>query len=237
MLVMRKQKRHALKSLYYFCRAVDDAVDNAQDRLSAHNNISFWRKELESIYTQRASNPHVITQALANTIATYHLPRQPFEDLLHGMEFDCAEIVQIHTEQELEKYCYCVAGAVGLQAMLLFGVNSENGNAFAIKLGLALQLTNILRDIRKDAAMNRHYIPYEWGRDKRSKLILKIESVFLEVERLSKSLPNRPLMPALLMRDIYYQKFLKLKNGKLPKQNFGLCSLRLMPKAWTYYFR
>lgn len=213
MLLMGRRNRHALKALYYFCRAVDDAVDEVPTKQEAAQNLAFWRHELEVIYTGQSPS-HAVMQRLETAIRQFKLPRQPFEDFFKGMEFDCAEKVEIKTESELERYCYCVAGTVGLQAMHIFEVRGERAESFAMALGQALQLTNILRDVKKDAAINRVYIPSEWRGDKLSKLISKAEARFDEVAILQKSLPSRALLPALLMRDIYYWKLQQLKQQK-----------------------
>lgn len=220
MLLMRKRKRHALKALYYFYRAVDDAVDEAPNKAAAKQALAEWRGEIENLYvTQQPPNSEIIRQ-LGIAVWQYKLPRQPFEDFFQGMELDCAETVQIKTEEGLERYCYCVAGAVGLQAMRIFGCKGKVADDFAVTLGQALQLTNILRDTKVDALDNRVYIPTRWGEEGLSKLILKAEDGFEEVAMLQKKLPSRNIMPALLMRDIYYWKFeqiiQKLPHKKLP---------------------
>jgi len=235
MLMMGKKKRHALKALYYFCRAVDDAVDEAPSKQQARENLAFWQTELENIYTVQRPPENEIMRQLGLAIWQFKLPRQPFEDLLQGMEFDCSDPVEIQTEQELERYCYCVAGAVGLQAMRIFGLEGEQANAFAIALGQALQLTNILRDKRKDAAIKRSYIPKEWSEDKDSKLISKAKEGFEKVAELEQVLPSRPLLPALLMRDIYRWKLKRLQAKRAAKPLPFAFYLRLLAKAGRYY--
>jgi len=212
MLLMRKPKRHALKALYYFCRAVDDAVDEVSSKEEARQNLAYWRGEIENLFVTKNSPENEISSQLGIAIWRYQLPRQPFEDLLNGMEFDCSTKVEIHTEQELERYCYCVAGSVGLLAMRIFGVQGADAEQFAIYLGQALQLTNILRDRRKDKHLNRSYVPAQWGNSSTSKLIAKTDASFQKVARIKKQLPTRPLIPAILMRDIYYRKFTRLKK-------------------------
>ncbi len=216
MLLMRKRKRHGLKALYYFCRVVDDAVDEAPNKAKARENLAFWRDELEAIYTKKPLQSDV-AKRLSYAVEAFSLPRQPFEDLMQGMELDCAEQVRLKTEAELKKYCYCVAGTVGLQAMRIFGVKGEQADAFALTLGQALQFTNILRDVKKDAVLSRTYLPEEWGDDKLSPLIRGAEESFQQVDKLAQGLPNKPLLPALLMRDIYYWKFTQICNGAAAK--------------------
>jgi Phytoene/squalene synthetase len=210
-------ERHALKALYYFCREVDDSIDEAPSKSEARKNLEFWRGEIENIYVTQQPPKTETARLLGIAIWQYQLPRQPFEDLLNGMEFDCGGVVEIETEAELEKYCFCVAGTVGLQAMRIFGVQGEQADEFAIQLGQALQLTNIFRDWRKDGQVNRFYIPGEWGKEGLSKLILKAEDSFTKVAELEKSLPSRKLLPALLMRDIYQWKLNRLKRKKASK--------------------
>lgn len=237
MLLMRKKKRHALKALYYFCRAVDDAVDEASSKGQARKNLEFWRAEIENIYVTQSPPQTEIARQLGIAIWQYKLPRQPFEDLLNGMEFDCGGTVEIVTEAELEKYCYCVAGAVGLQAMRIFGVGGEQAEKFAIQLGQALQLTNILRDWRKDEQLNRFYIPAEWDRKGLSKLISKAEEAFEQVSELEQSLPSRKILSALLMRDIYWWKLNRMKRKKSPKPLPIGFYLSLLGNGSRYYVK
>ena len=234
MLLMGKRKRHGLKALYYFCRAVDDAVDEAPSKAQARENLAFWRVELENLYARKQPPTSEISLRLGRVIEQFHLPRQPFEDLLSGMAFDCSEKVQIHTEAELERYCYCVAGTVGLQAMLIFGVQSDEANHFATWLGQALQLTNILRDVEKDARIQRSYLPEEWGEHAITRLQQKAEHSFQQVAELEKRLPSRPLLPALLMRDIYYWKYQRILVNKPPKPLPFPFYLRLVKRSFSY---
>ena len=235
MLLMGKKKRYALKALYYFCSAVDDAVDEAPTKPQARENLAFWQMELENIYTVQRPPENEIMRQLGIAIWQFKLPRQPFEDLLQGMEFDCSDSVEIQTEKELERYCYCVAGAVGLQAMRIFGLQGAQADSFAVALGQALQLTNILRDKRKDAAIKRSYIPKEWVRDKDSELISKAYESFEEVAKLEQILPSRPILPALLMRDIYRWKLKRIQAKQSAKPLPFAFYLRLLAKAGRYY--
>jgi len=236
MLLLRTRKRHALKALYYFCRAVDDSVDEAADKAEARVNLAYWRGELENLYAGQRPPKDEVSRRLGIAIWQFKLPRQPFEDFFQGMEFDCGDAVEIKTEQELEKYCYCVAGTVGLQAMRIFGVSGAQANAFAIALGEALQLTNILRDLRKDEALGRQYVPKEWRADTRSQLISKAEANFSKVAELEGALPSRPLIPALLMRDIYCQKLARLKQRQRTDTRGAAFTLYLLRRAFSYYF-
>lgn len=235
MLLMRKKKRHALKALYYFCREVDDAVDEAATKSEARKNLEFWRAEVENIYVTQEPPQSETARQLGIAIWQYQLPRQPFEDLLNGMEFDCGGKVEIATEPELEKYCYCVAGTVGLQAMRIFGVTGHEADQFAIALGQALQLTNIFRDRHKDKEINRFYIPSEWGEDRLSKLITKADSSFEKVDELEQFLPSRKLLPALLMRDIYRWKLNRMKRKKSSKPLPIVFYLALLGNSSRYY--
>jgi phytoene synthase len=233
MLLMPKARRHGLKALYYFCRAVDDAVDEAPNKAQAKTNLAYWRKELEAIYVPSSSPEDSVTIALNNAVQQYNLPRQPFEDLLSGMEFDCQPQVAIRNEVELERYCYCVAGSVGLQAMRIFGVVTSEGDVFAKRLGQALQLTNILRDREKDAAIGRSYVPQDWRENAAEMLIEKAEANFTVVAELEQVLPARPLLPALLMRDIYYQKLEALRVGKTSQRPSVIWLFR---RIFSYWF-
>lgn len=226
-----------MQSLYYFCRAADDAVDEAPDEKTARMQLDFWQEEIERLYNGQQAR-HSITQQLGEAIDRFAMSREPFDELLRGLRHDCPRPAMLQTTSDLEDYCYCVAGCVGLQAMRIFGCDDDQGQDFALQLGQALQLTNILRDIEEDGKEQRCYIPRDWlaeiGLERataeevgrcgerllplRKKLASKAEKAFLEADNAAKELPSRPILPALLMRDIYKEYLRALISGQRPKK-------------------
>jgi phytoene synthase len=160
-LVLPAQKRHAIVTVWDFCRAVDDATDEAADGDAARiaQEIARWRRELAACYDGgRPETPQ--GAALAPLVTRFHLPRAAFEALIDGVEMD---IVPRSYEgfDDLYEYCTRVASAVGLICLEIFGYRSPQARQYAIDLGVALQLTNILRDVPADFERGRVYIPQE----------------------------------------------------------------------------
>ncbi len=149
-------QREAITAVYAFCREVDDAVDNPQgDPVQA---IKEWRAEIERTYEGQPTLP--LTRSLHQAIETFQLSKEYFDGILQGVEMDL-KMDRYPTFEALEKYCYHVAGEVGLLCMEIFGYRSERLKTYAVKLGTAFQLTNILRDIKSDAERGRIYLPQE----------------------------------------------------------------------------
>ena len=163
-LVLPADKRRAIIAVWDFCRAVDDAVDEAQGEgevreATARQEIARWRHELASAF---GGGPPVTPQggALVPFVERFRLPRAPFEALIEGVEMDLAPR-RYETFADLYEYCIRVASAVGLICIEIFGYRDPRAREYATDLGVALQLTNILRDVPGDLAQGRVYIPQE----------------------------------------------------------------------------
>jgi phytoene synthase len=157
-LVLSRPQRRALDAVYGFCRAADDAVDHADSPEAARVRLLDWRRELDRIYAGTPATP--VGQALAPVVQALHLPREHFDELLLGMAMDIGR-PRYQTFQELTRYTYRVASTVGLLCLPIFGVEGEQARSYAIERGLSLQLTNIIRDVKSDAAMGRIYLPLD----------------------------------------------------------------------------
>lgn len=164
-----KHKRKAVYPIYAFCRHVDDAIDEIgdSDEASAIQIVEDWKLRLNAVYKQnneeqRTKNKeqNQVLLAWQDLLKTYKIPQNlPFE-LMQGVLMD-THIKRYQTFDELYIYCYRVASTVGLMASEIFGYEDEKTLEYAEALGIAMQLTNILRDIKEDAAMNRIYLPQE----------------------------------------------------------------------------
>lgn len=152
------RERLAITALYAFCREVDDAVDNCSEPAIAQAKLDWWRTELDRLY--QGIPQHPVTQALKNSLQHFHLAQEYLEEILDGMQMDL-EIKRYSTFKDLSLYCYRVAGVVGILSADIFGYQNRKTLNFAQLLGTALQLTNIIRDVREDASRGRIYIPLD----------------------------------------------------------------------------
>jgi phytoene synthase len=161
-LVLPARQRRAIIAVWDWCRAVDDAVDEAPGGSSgraARDAVAFWRAEVAACYaggTPRTSQ----AQALRPVIERFQLPRQPFDDVIDGVAMD-VDTTRYATFDELFEYCRRVASAVGMICIRIFECTSPKAEEYALNLGVALQLTNILRDIKSDLEQGRVYLPLE----------------------------------------------------------------------------
>jgi 15-cis-phytoene synthase len=155
-LILPEAKRRAIYALYAFCRVVDDCVDEPDGEREA--GLARWTAELDKAY---AGAPETeLGRELAETVARFPIPRGAFEDILGGCRMDLTTR-RYATFADLRVYCERVASAVGLASIEIFGYDDPGTRDYAIELGLALQLTNILRDIAPDARRDRIYLPLE----------------------------------------------------------------------------
>jgi phytoene synthase len=158
-LVLPSDKRRAIVAVWDFCRAVDDAVDEAADSTAAMTEIARWRGELAAAF--EGGDPRTSQgRALAPLIGQFNLPRPAFESLIEGVEMDLGSR-RYDTFADLYEYCIRVASAVGLICLEIFGYGDPRSRQYAVDLGVALQLTNILRDVPEDLRRGRVYIPQE----------------------------------------------------------------------------
>lgn len=159
MRLLPRQKREAMYAVYAFCREVDDIADEVAEPEDKLDRLAGWRTEIDGIF---AGSPETVTgEALSEPVREFGLRKEDFNDVIDGMETDAGVQVRIETMAELDLYCDRVACAVGRLSNPIFGVDTARGDPAALRLGQALQLTNILRDVDEDAAINRLYIPAE----------------------------------------------------------------------------
>jgi phytoene synthase len=157
-LFLEPEARQAMTILYAFCREVDDVVDECSDVGVARTKLVWWRDEIGRAFTGAAQHP--VGKALQAVIARYDLPQEHFLEIIDGMEMDL-EYNAYRTFKELSLYCYRAASVVGLMTAEIFGYDDRRTLKYAHDLGMAFQLTNILRDVGEDAQRGRVYIPEE----------------------------------------------------------------------------
>jgi len=230
--MLGRNQRRALHAIYAFCRLADDIADDETIRGDRSQLLRRWRLELDNAYSGNADHPVGI--AMADTVARFDLPIEWFRDLLEGIEMDLlgTEIKEFH---QLERYCYCVAATVGLSVVAVLGLRSEAVERYAVELGIAVQLTNILRDVGDDARTGRVYFAQEdldrhevtrnmlesadMTRELRGLLSEHAERAHLRFERARAARPAEhelALRPAEAMGAIYFELLRSLESENFP---------------------
>lgn len=157
-LFLPKTKREAMYTVYAFCKAIDSTVDEPAAGTNPKDELTRWRNELDAVYSGTPTTPIMVS--LAHHVKSMGIPKAYFEELIKGVEMDLFNNRYV-TFDELSLYCYRVASVVGLICLHIFGVTSARAQDYAVALGMAFQLTNILRDVGADAAERRIYLPLE----------------------------------------------------------------------------
>jgi len=222
-------RRDAMHAVYAFCREVDSVVDEPEPGSNPHDRLARWREELAGQYrTERNTvSPPVevlspVMTCLGGHIRRLGIPREYFDDIIAGVAMDLT-IKRYATFRDLYQYCYRVASAVGLVCLKIFGARAPEAQTYAINLGIAFQLTNILRDLKTDGARGRIYLPMEdltrFGHSEQDLLAGAYTPAFVnlmefECRRAQEyyraaeaALPEadrRALVPAEIMRAIYH---------------------------------
>ena len=182
-LVMPRSKRDAMCAIYAFMRRSDDIADSAANSAVALEGLRQWRAQVDAALT-RGEFADPILPALADTVRRYQISPRHFHELLDGTEMDQC-VTRYETFDDLYKYCYHVASAVGLVVLPIFGYTDKAALAPAEACGIAFQLTNILRDVKEDAQMGRVYLPREdlrhFGIEEDDILNSRVTSQFIEL--------------------------------------------------------
>jgi phytoene synthase len=155
-LFLPPERRAAITALYAFCREVDDVVDETSDASLAARTLAWWREEIDRLYAGAPTHP--VTRALQPHIVPFSLTRERLLEIVEGMEMDLHQTRYLDFTG-LARYCHHVAGVVGLLSSNIFGATDPGSAAYAEKMGLAVQLINIIRDVGEDARMGRIYLP------------------------------------------------------------------------------
>ncbi|HZM87504.1 MAG TPA: presqualene diphosphate synthase HpnD [Blastocatellia bacterium] len=204
-LLLPRAERRAIKDVYAFCRLLDDVVDEDHKGRNPYAELDEWRNEVEAIFQGVPSTE--FGEQLLVSVEEFELPKQPFLDLIDGMEMD----LKWHSYQtfaDLREYCYRAASAVGLICIEIFGYESARTREYAVNLGLALQLTNILRDLKEDTARGRIYIPIE-----------DLERVGYSERELRENLYNAPFIELMKFEHSRAKTYFAKAAGSLPEQD------------------
>ena len=157
-LFLPPNRRRAITALYAYCREVDDVVDECEDAQIAATKLVWWRAELDRLYAGKPEHP--VTQALLPILKEFALPQEQLLEIIDGMEMDLQQTRYLDFKA-LSLYCYRVASVVGLLAAEIFGYTDRTTQKYAHDLGMAFQLTNIIRDVGEDARRGRVYLPID----------------------------------------------------------------------------
>ncbi len=157
-LFLAPARRRAITALYAFCREVDDVVDETSDQQLAAVKLAWWRGEIANLDAGKAQHP--VSLALAPFVKKFGITAARLNEIIDGMEMDLTQTRYLDW-RALEHYCYHVAGVVGLLAAGIFGYRDARTLEYAKDLGIAFQLTNIIRDVGEDARRNRIYLPMD----------------------------------------------------------------------------
>lgn len=230
--MLSRDQRRALHAIYAFCRLADDIADDETIRGDRLQLLSRWRAQLDSAFDGRATHP--VAVALADAVSRYDLPKRWFAELLEGIEMDLCG-TEIKEFEQLERYCYCVASTVGLSVVAVLGLRSEAVERYAVDLGIAVQLTNVLRDVGDDLRSGRLYLA-QADLDRHGVSRAQLENGVLtspvrallrehaaraheRFERARLGLPakhEKALRPAQAMGAIYFELLRELENENFP---------------------
>ena len=244
-IFLSQKKRNALTALYAFCREVDDIVDECKEYEIGKNKLDWWRAEIDRLYNNKPQHP--VTKALELYISEYELDQAYFIEIIDGMEMDL-NFNRYENFKQLQLYCYRVASTVGILSAQIFGYKDSKTLKYAHNLGIALQLTNIIRDIGEDVKRGRIYIPLDELKElniNEAEILKCIKDKKIKdlVENQTKraqsfyrlaidNLPNidkKNQKPGLMMGNIYYvllSQIMKDKPENILNQKIGLSRLK-----------
>lgn len=157
-LFLPRPRREAITALYAFCREVDDIADECSDPQVARSKLAWWREEIARLY--QGTPQHPVTRALLPAVRVYALEAGHFQEIIDGMAMDL-EYNRYQTFELLQLYCHRVASVVGLLSVAIFSYSNRQTLQYAHDLGMAFQLTNIIRDVGEDARRDRIYLPLD----------------------------------------------------------------------------
>jgi len=254
-LFLPPERRRAITALYAFCREVDDVVDECSDFAVARAQIDEWRKEIGRIYD--SCPEHQVGRALVSVVKDFALPSEQLREIVDGMEMDLMQNRYRDFEQ-LALYCHRVAGVVGLLSARIFGYADARTEEYAHELGLAFQLTNIIRDVGEDARRNRIYLPLDelarfdiseedilYGRESESfrrLMAFQTERAENYYRRALAALPQcdrRTQRTGLVMAAIYHTLLEEIKHDgyHVLDQRISLTPLRKLWIAWKTWLK
>jgi phytoene/squalene synthetase len=237
MLKLPANKKHAIYAIYQFCRAIDNITDDNETIAASEKKLEFWRDEIERIYSDDTTDipVHPVSRALERYTKIYNIPKQYFIEVIEGQLLDLSGQMVRPNIQLFEDYCYKVASAVGLLSVRIFGYKPENEEKveeFAIHLGHALQIINIMRDVHEDAGKGRIYLPFEIVQGTALEKVTP-HDLFIKFSAYKKDL--QPIFQKLGER---VEQHLAQSDSALPQEERDNMKVAiLMRKVYETYFR
>lgn len=249
------ERRLAMTALYAYCREVDDVVDECSDKALAQDKLNTWKAEINAMLDGSPSHP--VTIALLPHLAVYHIQGQHLHALIDGMQMDLNQ-KKYTTFDDLKTYCWHVAGVVGIMSASIFGMTNPKTIQYAEKLGLAFQLTNIIRDVGDDIHLGRIYLPseeldefsishedlinrrYTANFAKYMAFMAKrAHAAYDEAFALLPKEDKKAQKPGLIMAEIYRTLLFKIEEDgfKVLDRRNSLSSLHKLWLAWKAYVR
>ncbi|WP_322400234.1 presqualene diphosphate synthase HpnD [Massilia luteola] len=254
-LFLPPERRRAITALYAFCREVDDTVDETTDQSVARIKLAWWRNEVAQAYAGTPTHPVML--ALQPHLQPYDLKQEHLQAIIDGMEMDLDQSRYLDYPN-LKKYCWHVAGVVGILSASIFGVTTPQTLRYAETLGLAFQLTNIIRDVGEDARKGRIYLPISELQqfnvtaadllnarhsDKFEALMKfqadRAQGLYDEAFALLPKADRRAQRPGLMMAAIYRTLLGEIERDgfHVLTQKISLTPLRKLWLAWKTYVR
>jgi phytoene synthase len=246
-LFLPPERRRAITALYAYCREVDDVVDECADASVARIKLAWWRDEIGKLYAGHPQHP--VSKALAPAVTAYDIEQQHMLELIDGMTMDL-DYNRYPDFDTLKLYCHRVAGVVGLMSASIFGYSDKQTLEYAPELGLAFQLTNIIRDVGEDARRNRIYLPLDElekfgvtegdiqtareSENFQKLMAFQIERALSHYDTAFAKLPSadrKPQMPGIIMAGIYRTLLEEIRDDgcHVLKQRTSLTPIR---KLW-----
>ena len=254
-LFLPPERRQAITALYAFCREVDDVVDECDDPQVAASTLAWWRAEVARLYAGQPQHP--VTQALQAVLPRFNLPQEQLLEIIDGMEMDLQQTRYLDFKA-LSLYCYRVASVVGLLAAEIFGHTERQTLKYAHDLGMAFQLTNIIRDVGEDARRGRIYLPLDELKrfdvpvadilnarhsDNFRRLmefqIERAEDYYAQAMRQLPDIDRKAQRPGLVMAAIYRTVLDEIKRdgSRVLNQRTSLTPLRKLWIAWRTWLK
>jgi phytoene synthase len=247
-IAMSGARRRDITTFYAFCRVIDDIADNNQrDPETKRRELALWRQSLRS----EAAGEPALAKPVRDLMSRYPITPEMLEEIITGVEMDI-DIRRYTTWDELRVYCHRVASAVGLVSIEIFGYRNPQCREYAIALGLALQVTNIIRDVANDLRADRIYLPGEdlsrfnytekdlrtGVTDNRFMQLMNFEAAraekfFAEAIRLLPQEDHRSMIPAEIMRSIYQALLHQMKrdNFRMFEKDYRLSKTEKVGRA------
>ncbi len=232
MKLLEPSKRRGMFAIYAFCREIDDIADNFGSRNKKKSKLRQWEKKIDLIFNKNNQKSSLLRE-LSYSINQFKLRKEDFHSLIDGMRMDVEKKIQFPQKKDLQLYCKRVAVSVGLLSIRIFGLKSNLGQKYAFSLGMAFQITNIVRDFNEDLKIERCYLPLElikkYKIEKNLKLLknnpnlqnilqdllTEANMYFLESDKLSESFDKKNIVGSEVMKLFYRTLHKKMFKKKI----------------------